>query len=159
MRNDSDLIEQKRRRLAGFDKQQLVDLLAYVLVAVETLGDGGSIRPLTTTESGDRGDLKVTKAWALILRKLSTYKHFRATDAVLVSREFHKDGKINRIQTSGSARAQLCLLTRKGVIRRLGGGNYIVPDETKRALTQLRAKRLGRSRRHGSSPDTAGDAR
>jgi hypothetical protein len=162
MQNEIDLFAQKRSRLASFDKEQLVDLLANILVTIEALGagDGNSIASLAATTTGTKVELRVTKAWALILHRLSGYKHFRATDAVLVSREFYKDGKINRIQTGGSARAQLSLLTRKGIIKRLGGGNYLVPDAGKRALEQLRAeKRLGRSRGNSSSPKTAGDAR
>jgi hypothetical protein len=136
MRNDSDSIDQKRRRVAALEKGQLVELVAELWVAVEGLVDGAADSSRSTTGSKSRSKIGInlTKAWTEILRRLSTYKHFRSADIILVSREFQKEGKINRVQTSGSARAQLCQLARKGIIKRLGGGNYRVSEDTKKAL-------------------------
>jgi hypothetical protein len=55
---------------------------------------------------------------------------------ILISRELRSSGKIDRIQTAGGARAQLCQLTKKRIINRIGGGNYKVADKTKAALTR-----------------------
>ena len=140
MRDDIDPFEEKRRRLAGFDKPQLVELLASILVSVETLvgADASQNQLSPISKGGGETEMKLTKSWMLILRKLSTYKHFRASDIILVSRELFKDDKISRIQTPGSARAQLCQLTKRGITKRIGGGNYRVTDQTKRALDRSR---------------------
>jgi hypothetical protein len=155
-------IDHKRRELTALDKQQLVELVAHILAAVEAFAEGNvhPIRLPDAPKGPNAEQLSLTKAWTLILRRLSDYKHFRANDVILVSREFERDGKISRVQSPGSARAQLCLLTQKGIIKRLGGGNYFIPDSTKQALKKSPAKSsLGRNRRHGSSPKSAGDAR
>jgi hypothetical protein len=140
MRNDTDSIDQKRRRLAAIEKGQLVELVAELWVSVEALmqGTAKSSRSITGSKGRSEIGIKLTKAWAAILRRLSTYKHFRAADVILVSRDFQQHGNIGRIQTPGSARAQLCQLTRKGIIKRLGGGNYRVTEQTKAALEHLR---------------------
>lgn len=140
MLGDTDSIDQKRRRLAGIEKDRLVELLAKLWVSVEAFLDDAvdSGQTPTNSKSTNRSDVKLTKAWTAILGRLSTYKHFRGTDIVLVSRELQKNGSINRIQTPGSARAQLSHLTRKGMIKRLGGGNYCVTEQTKAVLGQSR---------------------
>ena len=131
-----DTIDEKRRRLASLDKDRLVELLAGFWTTVEDLlgdaADGGQAR--TKSKASNSAGIKLTKAWTAILRRLSSYDHFRASDVILISRDFEKTGEIDRIQTPGGARAQLCQLTKKGIIKRLGGGNYKVTEKTKAAL-------------------------
>jgi hypothetical protein len=138
MRDDVDRTEQKRRKLAAIGKEQLIELLVELWVSAESLVDGAAEAPRRSAKDKSKFSVRLTKTWTAILRRLSTFKHFRAADVILVSREFQNDGKISRIQTPGSARAQLCHLTRKGVIKRLGGGNYRVTEQTKNALEHSR---------------------
>lgn len=140
MHNGIDAIDEKRRRLADLDKDRLVELLAGFWVTVENLLDDsavtGNVR--AKSKSSNNVDIKLTNAWRAILLRLCGYNHFRATDVILISRELQSNGEINRVQTPGGARAQLCQLTKRQVIKRLGGGNYKVTDKTKATLKQSR---------------------
>jgi hypothetical protein len=122
------------------DKGELVDLVAKLWVSVEAMMDNteNSNMPGSESKARSNANLKFTKAWTAILRRLSTYRHFRAGDVILVSQELQREGTISRIQTPGGARAQLCQLTKKGAIKRRGGGNYQVTPQTKNALDRLR---------------------
>jgi hypothetical protein len=138
MLTEADHIEEKRRLLAAIDKEQLVLLVAKLLVSAEALLDSSALPNAAKPKPNTKNvGLKLTKAWRLIMSRLANYAHFRADDVILVSRELQKDGAIAHIQTSGSARAQLCHLTRRGAIKRLGGGNYRVNEEIKVALKKL----------------------
>lgn len=140
MSNAIDAIDEKRRRLADLDKDRLVELLAGFWATVEDLLNDATVDDQVRTKSKGKknADIKLTKAWAAILLRLCSYEHFRASDVILISREFHSDGKIDRIQTPGGARAQLCQLTKKRIIKRLGGGNYRVTEKTRATLKQSR---------------------
>jgi hypothetical protein len=73
----------------------------------------------------------LSRNWTAIFKQLLSYKHFNASEIVLVSNRLHKEKILNKKQTAGSARAQLSILTAKKVINRRGGGNYYFPEETK----------------------------
>jgi len=140
MQSVEDMIAEKSRRLASLEKDRLVELLAGFWITVEMLLEGQPSHSNGKTRDKSKAfpTVKLSKAWTGILRRLCTYKHFRASDIMLISREFEKSGEINRAQTPGSTRAQLSHLTKKGVIKRLGGGNYRVSEQTKADLTRSR---------------------
>ena len=88
----------------------------------------------------------------------------------IVAQELLKTGTIGKEQTRGGIRAQLSLLTKKKIIKRLGGGNYRVADDAKLNLWSHRAVRQMQSRLSSASIEfgpeftalaqkTAGDAR
>jgi hypothetical protein len=79
----------------------------------------------------------LSRAWISIFKHLLGYKHFNASEIVLLANRLHKEKILKKKQSPGSARAQLSLLTKKGIINRRGGGNYYFPDET-RVWLQLR---------------------
>jgi hypothetical protein len=138
MQSIEDIIAEKRRRLASLEKDRLVELLAGFWITIEMLLEDDPSNAARKTKSNGRtsNNLKLTKAWTAILRRLCTYKHFRASDIILISREFQKNGEVDRIQTPGGTRAQLSHLTKKGIIKRLGGGNYRISDQAKTDLTR-----------------------
>lgn len=131
MRQDLSPLDQKRQRLAAIGREQLIDLVAELWISVEALIDNAQKPrgPKSADASAKNSGVKLTKTWKEIIQRLSTYKHFRAADVILVSQALHKEGTISRTQTPGGARAQLCLLTKRGVIKRRGGGNYqVIPN-------------------------------
>jgi hypothetical protein len=113
--------------------------------------------------------LGLSPSWLAILARLARYKHFRASDMVLVSRELHKQNDAIKEQNLNNARYQLSAYTKKGLIQRLGGANYRVAEKCRTSLELLQAEKASHivdqgqlkiwARAGGSGPRTAGDAR
>lgn len=85
----------------------------------------------------------VSKNWRAILGYFVDAKRFRAREVIHVSNRLHKEGRISRGQTAGSARFQLAALEKRGVLRRLGGGNYNLSDRARTELYQMRDQAAG----------------
>ncbi len=79
----------------------------------------------------------VTPHWRKILACFVEHRHFRAKDVIFASRQLHKNQEIPRVQTAGSARFQLAALEKKGVLKRVGGGNYALSGRAKTELDSL----------------------
>jgi hypothetical protein len=70
------------------------------------------------------------------------FSSFNASDVEIVVRAIRSDEeneeKKMRVQRAGNIRSQLSLLTRKGILKRRGGGNYYVTAQTKKLLDLIR---------------------
>ena len=133
-------IDDYRKRLIALDKERarLVDeLFRDVARLAKTQADfhGGEIEEI------GRPPLRVSRSWASILKRLSGFTSFNAGDVEIVVRalrsEEENEEKKMRFQKPGNIRSQLSLLTRKGILKRRGGGNYHVTAQTKKLLDLL----------------------
>jgi hypothetical protein len=119
------------------------------------------------TGGSERAQLNISRAWIAILKRLSAYKSFNASDVMVVARELYKDDVIQKPQTTDGIRAQLSLYNKKKIIQRRGAGNYLVSERTKVALAnELNERKFRdavsktvRARATGRGPETADDAR
>ena len=125
-------IDEKLRRLAALEEER-----ARLVSELGSAGYWSNSR----TDAADRGagwdstaHPRLGHAWTLILTELISYRHFRANDVMRISLTLMKEGRILRDQSHASARAQLSHLTKKGVVNRLGGGNYRVSEGSKKYL-------------------------
>lgn len=150
-------IAARRERLIVLDRERSAiesELRAYE----DTLVQAGGTLPSASAERRPKC-ASLSRAWVAILQQLLGYKHFNASDIVLVGNRLNKEKILNKKQTPGSARAQLSLLTRKEIINRRGGGNYSFPEETKLWL-QLRVNNDGTTAQpsvpYSKSPKTVG---
>jgi hypothetical protein len=134
-------IDDYRKRLIALDKERarLVDeLFRDVATLAKTHANfhGGEI------EETGRTPLRVSRNWASILKRLSDFSSFNASDVEIVVRAIRSDEeneeKKMRVQRAGNIRSQLSLLTRKGILKRRGGGNYYVTAQTKKLLDLIR---------------------
>jgi hypothetical protein len=120
---------EKRRRLAVLEAERAALLLDLGLAKGGHESAAAEGRPMQPTLA-ERYP-RVGRTWTLILTELRTYNHFRANDIGRVSYGLLKEGKILRLVSKGAARAQLSHLTKKGVVKRMGGGNYRLSERTK----------------------------
>lgn len=119
-----------RRRLAAAERvrdRAYTELMAFL----DTVTEDDIRQSSAGLPSAPLNVIRVSKAWTKILQRLSQYKRFRVTDAVTESRRLFDEDEITRPQTSGGARAQLSLLAKKGIVKRLGGGNYELAAQAK----------------------------
>jgi hypothetical protein len=122
-------IAARRKRLSLLDQERSTvesELRAYEDALAQA--GGNSVRDHSQCASLSRG-------WITILKSLVGFKHFNASEIVLAANRLFKEKALKKKQTAGSARAQLSLLTKKGIINRRGGGNYSFSDEAKLWLT------------------------
>jgi hypothetical protein len=85
-------------------------------------------------KSIQRGLGNLSPAWVAILARLSKFKHFNASDVILISRELNKQQDTIKIQSHGNVRFQLSAYVKSRLIDRLGNGDYRVSDKTRIAL-------------------------
>lgn len=137
-------IATRRSRLATLDRQRatlLAELAAYE-DALANLSDGSAHVVIPKSRSQQKRLLPVSGAWRTILDHLVSFRHFNASDVKLIAQQLHKEGTLKKPQTNDGVRAQLSLYAKKQIIKRLGGGNYRLTDQTKAALT-LRSSATG----------------
>jgi len=133
-------IATRRQRLAALDKERAA--LVGELVAYEDVLANSENEPLSETASGGAPlyhALPVSHAWRTILERMAAFRFFNAGDVELATRTLHNDGKLKKPVTRDGVRAQLSIYTKKGILRRRGGGHYLLTDSTKAAL-ELNAK-------------------
>jgi hypothetical protein len=119
-----------RRRLALAERQR-DRAYARLMAFLDTVTEDDIARSPGGLPVSPINSVRVSKTWAKILQRLSRYKRFRAADAVIESHRLLKNNQIGRPQTPGGARAQLSLLAKKGIVKRLGGGNYELTAQAK----------------------------
>jgi hypothetical protein len=140
-----------RRRLAAAERQR-DRAYAQLMAFLDTVTEDDITRSSAPLPTSSINSIRVSKAWTKILQQLCRYKRFRVSDAVIESQRLSKLDKIARVQTPGSARAQISLLAKKGIVKRLGGGNYELSAQAK-----VRFDDGGNV--EADSKTTAGDAR
>jgi hypothetical protein len=129
-------IASRRERLAALDSERakLVGELTAYQDALANSTDG-SIDLTKLKEPAERYQpLPVFQAWLIILQRMADYKHFNASEVMLVARTLYDEGKLRKPQTNDGVRAQLSLYAKKGIIKRIGGGNYQLTDKSKTSL-------------------------
>jgi hypothetical protein len=131
-----DQIATRRRRLAALDgeRAKLIGELAAYEDALTNASDRSIDFATLKKPTDGQKSLSVSSAWRAILRRLANFKHFNASEVMLVARSLHADGILKKEQTNDGVRAQLSLYTKKGLIKRLGGGNYHLTNQTRAAL-------------------------
>jgi hypothetical protein len=129
-------IASRRKRLAALDRERAV--LVGELTAYEDALARSTDHPAdpTSFEAPKESEqfLPVSRAWLIILERLTTFPHFNTNDLMLVARELHAEGKLKKPQTNDGVRAQLSLYAKKGIIKRRGGGNYQLTENTRARL-------------------------
>ena len=131
-------IETRRSRIASLDRERV--RLAAELAAYEDAlanADGGSHFTITSPKSRAQQMrlLPVFGAWRAILQRLLEFKHFNGSDVLLIAQKLYDEGVLKKPVTNDGARAQLSLYAKKRIIKRLGGGNYCVSEQTRAALS------------------------
>jgi hypothetical protein len=128
-------IDDYRKRLIALDKKRarlVNELFRDIATLAKTQTDfhGGEIEEIGRTP------LKVSRNWASILKRLSGFTSFNAGDVEIVVKalrsEEENEEKKMRVQRPGNIRSQLSLLTRKGILKRYGSGNYRVTAQAKK---------------------------
>src|SRR5262245_49519201 len=145
-------IAARRQRLAAVEHERstlLAEIRAYEDALAHatkgsTEGSPGSIRRATPKGPSQQG-LNLSPTWTAILRRLADFKRFNAGEIMLVARELHKQQDAIKEQSPANVRSQLSLYAKRGIIMRLGGGNYRLSDDTKTTLTASRSATDGRS--------------
>jgi hypothetical protein len=143
----------RRGRLAALEKERdklIIELTAYE----DALANAGLVR-FAISESRSERLLPVSKAWRAILHRLAEFSDFNASDVSLVAQKLYKEEALRKPLTKDGVRAQLSLYAKKGIIRRRGGGSYLVTEQTKAALADPSLAVRG----DRSSKFAAGDAR
>ena len=139
-------ITSRRQRLAALDKERAA-LVGELAAYEDALAKSGNESVDQTGADGTAliHSLAVSHAWRTILERMADFKYFNAGDVELAARRLHDDGKLKKPLTKDGVRAQLSLYTKKGILRRRGGGHYLLTDKTRAAL-ELNAKTsLGQS--------------
>jgi hypothetical protein len=153
--NLENQIKARRKRLADLD-QERSELLDQLLRDVSTLVNQNSKSRRKEllhhpTKEVEFEPLNISRNWTAILTRLSGFRTFNASEVGLIVRTLRNeeatDEKRMRPQTLGNIRSQLSLLTKRNIIKRLGGGNYRLTEQTKKVLTAADNKpNLGQSR-------------
>jgi hypothetical protein len=137
----------RRLRLAALDTQRIT--VAAELATLEDALAQATDHSIPSTNSPvatvDRSSLSVGTAWLTILERMAEFTHFNASDVGLAASQLYKDEKLKKPLTKDGIRAQLSILTRKRILKRRGGGNYLLTEETRLALGLKSKKSLGRS--------------
>jgi hypothetical protein len=129
-------IETRRSRIATLDRERVAlvaELTAYE-DALANAADGSIQSAIPKSHRPQHRLLPVSRAWRLILHRLVDFRHFNGGDVKLVAQELYDESVLRKPQTNDGVRAQLSLYARKGIIKRLGGGNYRLTEGTKAAL-------------------------
>jgi hypothetical protein len=132
-------IIERRQRLIALDRERSAvqaELGVYEEMLANLPDDPTAAAEPTTDSShlDDRVKLNITRAWVAILDRLAPFKHFNASEVMLVARELFKEKILSKEQTKDGIRAQLSQYTKRGLIKRLGGGNYRLTEPTKASL-------------------------
>ena len=141
-------IASRRKRLAALDRErtELVGELVAYEDALAKSSDGSidttNVEALIETEQS----LPVSRTWLTILSRLAEFAHFNANDVMLIARALHAEDKLPKPQTNDGVRAQFSIFTKKGIIKRRGGGNYQLTENT-RALLETSVEKLTRPKR------------
>jgi hypothetical protein len=139
-------IASRRQRLAMLDRERAElagELVAYEdALAKSSDGDATNLEAIREPQQS----LPVSRTWLTILSRLAEFTHFNANDIMLVARALHAENKLPKPQTNDGVRAQLSLFTKKGIIKRRGGGNYQLTDNT-RARLETSVEKLTRPNR------------
>jgi hypothetical protein len=142
-------IVERRQRLAALDQERSVvaaELGVYEDMLFNLRDDAAASELINESHLDHRVNLNITRAWVAILDRLATFKHFNASEVMLVARELFKEKIITKEQTRDGIRAQLSQYAKKGLIRRLGGGNYRLTESTKASLTLNSSRRQSEQR-------------
>lgn len=154
------MIEVRRSRIAILDREReqlLVELIEFERAL--------SLPGTQATHQRPVRPLPVLGAWFAILQALAEYKRFNAKEVRLVAQKLFSDGVLKKELTRDGVRAQFSLYTKKGIIRRMGGGNYCLTEKTKNNLSAHGAATLNflmelpGPERDALAQGTAGDAR
>jgi hypothetical protein len=129
-------IASRRKRLAALDRERATlvgELTAYEDALAKSTD--GSIDLTEFREPTERNQsLPVLRAWLVILQRMADFTHFNASEVMLVARTLYDEGKLRKPQTNDGVRAQLSLYAKKGIIKRIGGGNYRLTHDTRATL-------------------------
>src|SRR5262245_11256614 len=152
-------IAMRRQRLAALDHERstvMAEIRAYedALAHVDedaTVASGQTRKEASKRSSrlSNQESLNLSPTWIALLRRLASFKHFNASEVILVARELHKEQSAIKEQSWSNVRSQLSIYTKRGIIMRLGGGNYRLSDKTKTALT-VRKEESGQNSRTDS---------
>ena len=129
-------IAARRNRLASLDRERatlIAELSAYEDALANEANSSAEFNLRGNYKERERS-LPVSKAWRAILQRLADFRHFNASDVKLVAQKLYDDGTLKKPQTNDGVRAQLSLYAKKGIIRRKGGGSYLLTDQTRSAL-------------------------
>jgi len=138
-------IDDRRKRLIALERERakLVDELLRDVSALAR----AKMRSRDNREAhapdleADPPPLRISRSWVCILKRLSGFRTFNASEVEIAVRalraEEKNEDKKMRLQRPGSIRSQLTLLTRKGILKRLGGGNYRISDQVKKAIENI----------------------
>jgi hypothetical protein len=139
-------IASRRKRLAALDKERIAlngEIAAYADALAKALDGSIDQTKLASITAGR--PLPVSNAWRTILMRMATFAHFNSSEVMLAAQVLNQEGKLKKPQTWEGVRAQLSLYTRKGIVKRLGGGNYRLTDSTKMGLGLGAKTSLGQS--------------
>ncbi len=130
-------IATRRNRLEALDRERakLTAELAAYEDALTSVGEGSLQIP--KSHSHQRRLLPIFGDWRAILENLVEFRHFNASDVKRVAKKLFEAGKLKKAQTSDLVRAQLSLYAKKHLIKRMGGGNYRLTEQTKVALLPI----------------------
>ena len=132
-RRELEELDRKRSRVLA----NLIGLLENVSSAERLSEAGHGIAESVLQRKVER----ISNAWLTILQGLLAFRHFNAGDVERIANGLLKDGKLVKPQSRENIRAQLTLFTKRRMIRRMGGGNYLFLPETKQLL-QIRTPRI-----------------
>jgi hypothetical protein len=146
----------RHKRLAAIDRERS-QLMREILGLLKTFSIGSG------EDHGD-GLPRISRNWSVILSYLATFDYFTHEDVVVTVntlrlREPDPEKKI-KPQTASNVRTQLSLLTKRGILTRVGGGRYQVAQAAKHRLKNLETTKTNLDQAgQGFGPRTAGDAR
>ncbi len=129
-------IETRRSRIATLDRERatlIAELTAYE-DALANAADGSVHITIPKSRAQQQRLLPVFGAWRTILQRLADFTHFNASDVKLIAQKLYDEETLKKPPTNDGIRAQLSLYAKKGIVKRLGGGNYRLTEQTKAAL-------------------------
>jgi hypothetical protein len=134
-------IGKRRQRLAAIDteRNQLSAELTALEAALEHSQDPANEADLNDANRpksrlSKRPSFNLSPTWVAILERLSGFQHFNARDVRQIAATLHREQTAIKEQTYGNVRVQFSLYTKRGILKRLGGGNYKVSEMAKIAL-------------------------
>ena len=149
-------IAARRARLEALDVERAV-LVAQLAAYEDVLArSANSPAESITGESREQSPptLSVSSAWFVVLKRMGDFTYFNASDLEVEALQLYKEEKLRKSLTKDGIRAQLSIYTKKGILKRRGGGQYLLSRKTRLALGLTDKMSSGQSSRN-----TAGDAR
>lgn len=139
-------ITARRKRLAALDSERaklVGELAAYEDALAKSAT--GSTDEAHIQKLQHEPLLSVSRAWLTVLQRMAGFKYFNASEILIAASALHQEGKLKKLLTNDGVRAQLSNYTRKGILKRRGGGNYLLTDATRAVLESAAKTSLSQS--------------